>query len=120
VGTSILAACLFHLAQTTDGSCPIEPTKPERHAAATRRLTETAAATNINPRRRTARPQDRWTALDRRYIRMIHGRRRMRPGKGDSSDDGFVGRILGGGSEAAKAVSFAPSNWKARWLAHPG
>jgi hypothetical protein len=35
VGTSILAACLFHLAQTTDGSCPIEPTKPERHPAAT-------------------------------------------------------------------------------------
>jgi hypothetical protein len=40
VGTSILAACLFHLAQTIDGSCPIEPTKPERHPAATRRLTE--------------------------------------------------------------------------------
>jgi hypothetical protein len=51
---------------------------------------------------------------------MIYGRRRMRPGKGDSSDGGFVGRILGGGSEAAKAVSFAPSNWNARWLAHPG
>jgi hypothetical protein len=29
-------------------------------------------------------------------------------------------RILGGGSEAAKAVSFTPSNWNARWLAHPG
>jgi hypothetical protein len=51
---------------------------------------------------------------------MIYGRRRMRPGKGDSSDGGFFEGILGGGSEAAKAVSFAPSNWKARWLAHPG
>src|SRR5258708_18902954 len=59
----------------------------------------TAAATNINPRRRTARPQDRWTALDRRYssssvIRMIHARRRMRPGKGDSSDAPFLRLIL--------------------------
>ena len=51
---------------------------------------------------------------------MIHGRHRMRPGKGDSSDGGFLERILGGGSEAAKAVSFTPSNWNARWLAHPG
>jgi hypothetical protein len=50
----------------------------------------------------------------------IHGRRRMRPGKGDSSDGGFVERNLGGGSEAAKAVSFTPFNWNARWLAHPG
>jgi hypothetical protein len=36
------------------------------------------------------------------------------------SDGGFLGPILGGGSEAAKAVSLTPSNWTARWLAHPG
>jgi len=53
VGMSILAACLFHLAQTTDGSCPIEPTKLERHPPGYKAADRTAAATNITPRRRT-------------------------------------------------------------------
>jgi hypothetical protein len=31
-----------------------------------------------------------------------------------------LGRVLGGGSEAANAVTVAPSNWNAHWLAQPG
>jgi hypothetical protein len=38
----------------------------------------------------------------------------------DPSDGGCPERVLGNGSEAASAVTIAPSNWNARWLPKTG